>query len=733
MKTEIVVKKSIIFAVVFLTASVCLAQFFPTGGYQEGLYGNGGDETFQIFLPEPRGLIAIGGDDEVYLEWDIPFPIGEIKYDDGTAEMWYWLSNPTSSNDMFYVRFNSPVKGYISDIAVLNGAYGNVAWDQILICPDNGSGEPDLSAAWETFSSVAVNSFPDVGGEWSILSLSTSQPVIANEVFYIVTRWPDGSTIGPFLATDVDSDAGRSAWSMDGGGTWGSWPENFIMRAYITDTDSKSMTLVQEKNQKTGHLPVVSIVTGKSQGLDVDKIAQYVKVPNLTTSKSYSFKSLNNYNIYRSDISGGSYVYIDNTTNLEYTDLTVSNDQLYYYVVTAQYDEGESDNSNETSAFPQAVVNVPFSNNFDIDDGDFYGTGDWQWGAPGYVSGPISANSPPNVWGTILSGDYSNNSYSWLVLPFNLSGSAVNTLSFANWFSLESGIDYGYLAIDPENDGTFDILDSYTGSSGGWTQEELVIDPSYSSPYCKIAFVLQSDNSIVDAGFYIDDLDLKRHIELDLNVYLEGPFNGTDMDVGINSILPLDQPYDVLPWNYSGAESVVTIPNPDIVDWILVELRDAPDAVSAIPSTMIAQQAAFLAKDGSIVGLDGLSNLQFNNSINQNLFIVLRHRNHLGVMSADPLVGVSGYYTYDFRLSDLSVYGGSLGYVQLDPGIWGMVSGDADANNVIDMNDKSIDWSMNAGEQGYLPTDFNMDGQTDNPDKNDAWLDNITKESQIPE
>ncbi len=92
--------------------------------------------------------------------------------------------------------------------------------------------------------------------------------------------------------------------------------------------------------------------------------------------------------------------------------------------------------------------------------------------------------------------------------------------------------------------------------------------------------------------------------------------------LGLIPFLPGNQPYDALPWNYTGTESVVTIPNPDIVDWILVELRDAPDAVSAIPSTMIAQQAAFLAKDGSIVGLDGLSNLQFNNSINQNLFTV---------------------------------------------------------------------------------------------------------------
>ncbi|MCD4735575.1 MAG: hypothetical protein K8R53_05995, partial [Bacteroidales bacterium] len=80
----------------------------------------------------------------------------------------------------------------------------------------------------------------------------------------------------------------------------------------------------------------------------------------------------------------------------------------------------------------------------------------------------------------------------------------------------------------------------------------------------------------------------------DLKVILEGPFNGTDMNTDINSFIPLFQPYNNPPWNYISCENVPAIPTGDIVDWILIELRDASDANSATGVTMIAQQAAFL-------------------------------------------------------------------------------------------------------------------------------------------
>jgi hypothetical protein len=124
-----------------------------------------------------------------------------------------------------------------------------------------------------------------------------------------------------------------------------------------------------------------------------------------------------------------------------------------------------------------------------------------------------------------------------------------------------------------------------------------------------------SDDNILTQGFQQPDITLR--IFVDLSAFLEGPFNGTDMNTELNGLtdFPLSQPYNQPPWNYSGTESVGSIPNSNVVDWLLIELRDATDAPSATPPTIIAQQAAFVLMDGSVVGMDGSSILSFNHSI----------------------------------------------------------------------------------------------------------------------
>ncbi len=733
MKTNKIIIKLAALSIIIFATSHCLAQFFPIGGYQGGLYGSGGDEVFQIFLPAPGGLTAIGGDAEVYLEWDKPLPLGEIKHDDGTAEAWYYLSDPSSNSNLFSVRFVAPLNGELTDIAVLSGADSDAAWEEIMICPDDGTGKPDISSFWETFPSVAVNTSPIEGGEWEILNLSIPQTVANRDTFYIVTRWPVSSTVEPYVGTDTDSNSGSSAWSMDDGATWTSWPENFIMRAYMNNSNSKGVVLKSEEKGTSAYIPVSSIINGDKIHYKSTCIASSVKVPKLSVVGEFDFKSLMSYSIYRSETEGGTYDYLDATTGLSFVDNTASNNTEYYYIVVAEYHEGESEYSNEALAYPQAAANLPFSNDFDIDDGDFYGRDDWQWGIPNYINGPATAHSPPNVWGTVLNGDYSNSSFSWLILPFNLSEEAIYTLEFSNWYKMESGVDYGYLAIDHNNDGSFYVLDSYTGDSGGWTLESLIIHDSLCNSYSKLAFVFSSNDANIDAGFYIDNFNLYRYIDLDLKVFLEGPYNGIGMNTDLNSTLPLSQPYGGLPWNYNGSENVVSMPSTDIVDWMLLELRDATDAVSATPSTTIVQQAVFLLNDGSIVGLDGISNPKLDATINQQLFVVLWHRQHLNIMSDSGLPGTHGHYVYDFSLGESQVYGGNAGYNELAIDIWGMVSGDADANGIVNDMDKTVLWLTSAGLSGYLNTDFNMDGQTDNPDKNEAWINNISKESQVPE
>ena len=222
-------------------------------------------------------------------------------------------------------------------------------------------------------------------------------------------------------------------------------------------------------------------------------------------------------------------------------------------------------------------------------------------------------------------------------------------------------------------------------------------------------------------------------IYLDGKVFLEGPFNGTEMNSDIYGELPLSQPYNTAPWNYTGTESVTAIPNPDVVDWILIELRDAPDAPSAGSSTIISRQAGFLLKDGSIAGTDGSSILQFDNiTIQQSLFLVIWHRNHLGVMSAVPLTENGGMYTYDFTTGASQAHGNAQGHKELAPGIWGMTGADGNADSQVNNGDKIDVWALQAGASGYNSGDFNLDTQVNNSDKNDVWIPNTGLGGQVP-
>lgn len=243
----------------------------------------------------------------------------------------------------------------------------------------------------------------------------------------------------------------------------------------------------------------------------------------------------------------------------------------------------------------------------------------------------------------------------------------------------------------------------------------------------------ESGNLILTQGFQQPG-ETGSGVILDLMAFFEGPFNGSDMNTTLNPAeLPLDQPYNVAPWNYPGTEAVASMPNGQVVDWILVELRDAPDVASATSATIIATQAAFLLKDGSVVGTDGSSSLTFDVSIANSLFVVLWHRNHLGIISAYPVMETGGIYTYDFSSSADQVFGGANAHKQLDSGIWGMVAADGDADGQINNADKNNVWTLQAGSAGYLTGDFNLDAQVNNNDKNDLWVPNSGSGGQVPD
>ncbi len=224
----------------------------------------------------------------------------------------------------------------------------------------------------------------------------------------------------------------------------------------------------------------------------------------------------------------------------------------------------------------------------------------------------------------------------------------------------------------------------------------------------------------------------------DIALFLEGPYNGTGMNTDLTNNpepvegFPLSQPYNISPWNYSGLESVTSIP-PDIVDWMLVEFREsAGGPETATPETMIAKKSLFLRNDGYLVNLDGSRDININVPlINDNLYVVLWHRNHLPILSNFPLLSGNGKYTFDFSTAASQAFGDSQS--DLGGGVFGMIGGDENADGTINEFDGTEVWNQQAGNTGYLQGDANMNTHVDNEDKNGIWLPNIGKSEILPD
>jgi hypothetical protein len=212
-------------------------------------------------------------------------------------------------------------------------------------------------------------------------------------------------------------------------------------------------------------------------------------------------------------------------------------------------------------------------------------------------------------------------------------------------------------------------------------------------------------------------------------VLLEGTYNGNNMNTKLQqgNYLPINQPYNIAPWNYNGNENILFGPTSGIVDWVLVEFRSTEgDASTATNDKMFYRTAALLMSNGTITRTDGVSPLQYTGLIPNNLYVVILHRNHLSIMNATNMAPSEGNYVYDFTTVQSYLDG-----QKLINGKYVMIGGDSDANGVIHAADKT-QWNSKAGKSGYLNSDNDLNGQSDNVDKNDLWDINFGAETKVP-
>jgi len=93
----------------------------------------------------------------------------------------------------------------------------------------------------------------------------------------------------------------------------------------------------------------------------------------------------------------------------------------------------------------------------------------------------------------------------------------------------------------------------------------------------------------------------------------------------------------------------------------------------------------------------------------QSLYVAIRHRNHLAVMSSAALTFNQWTLSHDFTTGSDKYYGGTNGAVLVGSGVWGLIAGDADGDGKITATDRAI-CSNQVGKTGYLSGDLNLDG-----------------------
>lgn len=212
-------------------------------------------------------------------------------------------------------------------------------------------------------------------------------------------------------------------------------------------------------------------------------------------------------------------------------------------------------------------------------------------------------------------------------------------------------------------------------------------------------------------------------------VLLEGCYSSGEMTANLNSIIPMSQPFNTAPYNYTGSETLNSIPE-NMVDWVLIEARLGTPSLSGTPNqTVIEQKAGILLSNGSIIAPDGTSAPRFQNLLaDAEYYFVIRHKNHLDIMTANPFSPKS-LIQVDFRFYDFNAFGNQQLKQMFSNGvtnIYAMHAGDANGDGIIQVSDYDLWFANNAVVNTYSNTDFNLDGIIQTTDY-DKWFVNKAK------
>jgi PKD repeat protein/glucose/arabinose dehydrogenase len=213
---------------------------------------------------------------------------------------------------------------------------------------------------------------------------------------------------------------------------------------------------------------------------------------------------------------------------------------------------------------------------------------------------------------------------------------------------------------------------------------------------------------------------------VNLRAFLDGPYNPTTqlMNDGLRTagLIPTTEPFTALGFAQAGggggetvSPSLLAVTGKNaVVDWVLVELRNKNN-----PAQLVATRSALIQRDGDIVGTNGLPRVLFSVAAD-NYYVAVRHRNHLGVMTATSRSLNKDIQAIDLGSGLVATFGTD---ARKDLGVdrWGLWTGNALRDNVVKYtgsgNDRDVILTQIGGSLptnvvgGYLITDVNLDGQ----------------------
>lgn len=263
----------------------------------------------------------------------------------------------------------------------------------------------------------------------------------------------------------------------------------------------------------------------------------------------------------------------------------------------------------------------------------------------GYLTARTTAGDHPNVSSSGIDATKSVNRY------YTLTNSGVTFNNYSATFNFVAGdVDEGASTANF-------VVKKY--SSGSWSSPAMGAVTTTSAQVNGVTSF--SDFAIGEAA-----------VLASLKIFLQGPFSGGSMTTTLNTsgLIPTTDPY-------TGTETVGSIPA-GVVDWVQVQLRSNT-------TTTVATRAAFVKSDGSVVDKDGTSAVSFTGVSPGSYYIVVRHRNHLAIMSASTVALSSLITLYDFTTSQSQAYGTSP--MKSVGSSFAMISGDADANSGVGASD----------------------------------------------